>query len=278
MPVYAIGDIQGCYDALQALLAKFRFDPERDRLWFTGDLVNRGPRSADVVRFVRDLGDRAVCVLGNHDLHLLAIAAGHVQPKKRDSLTDILNAPDREALLGWLRRRPFLHHDQKLGHTLVHAGLVPQWDLAEAGRLAAEIETTLQGPAGNELLRHMYGDMPARWGEALQGWERARLIVNAFTRLRFCAADGEMHLQHKGAPGTQPSHLMPWFQVPGRRSRGLHIIFGHWSTLGVWNSDGVICIDSGCLWGHSLTAVRLDGREPEFFRVACAQQQVPHGK
>ncbi len=278
MPVYAIGDVQGCYDALRALLAKLRFDPERDRLWFTGDLVNRGPRSAEVVRFVRDLGDRAVCVLGNHDLHLLAVAAGCVQPKKRDTLDDVLNAPDREALLGWLRARPLLHHDQTLGHTLIHAGLVPQWDLAEAGRLAVEIETMLQGPAGDELLRHMYGDAPARWDEALRGWERARVIVNAFTRLRYCAADGAMHLRHKGAPGTQPSRLMPWFQVPGRRSRGLHIIFGHWSTLGVWNGDGVICIDGGCLWGRSLTAVRLDAKEPEFFHVACAQQQVPHGQ
>lgn len=277
MSVYAIGDVQGCYRALLALLAEIRFDPALDRLWFTGDLVNRGPQSLDVLRLVRDLGERAVCVLGNHDLHLLAVASGAAKLKKHDTLDEVLSAPDRDELLQWLRLRPLLHHDDELGYTLVHAGLLPPWDLAAARRLAREVEATLQSDAHGDFFKHMYGDLPDRWNEGLRGYDRLRVCVNAFTRLRYCDRDGGMDLRFKGAPGTQPADLLPWFQVPARRSRDLQIIFGHWSTLGHWRGDGVVCLDSGCLWGGSLTAVRLDVQPLQFSRVDCPWHLIPHG-
>ena len=270
MAVYAIGDVQGCNDALQALLEKIHFDAARDRLWFVGDLVNRGPQSAAVLRFVMGLTD-AVCVLGNHDLHLLAVAGGQAHTLHEDTLADILSAPDREDMLQWLRTRPLLHHDAGLGYTLVHAGLLPSWDLATAQALAAEAEAAIRGPAAGELFSHMYGDEPNAWNPALSGWARLRVIINACTRLRFCTADGRMDLRPKGPPGTQPAGLLPWFQAPGRKSRALRVVFGHWSTLGLWNGDGAIGLDSGCLWGGSLTAARLD-EPPVFFSVPCAQR------
>jgi bis(5'-nucleosyl)-tetraphosphatase (symmetrical) len=273
MAVYAIGDVQGCYSALRALLEKIRFDYARDRLWFTGDLVNRGPQSAAVLRFVMGL-DRAICVLGNHDLHLLAVAAGRARARPEDRLEDVLSAPDREAMLQWLRARPLLHHDAALGYTLVHAGLLPTWDLATAQALAVEAETVLRGPDASELYSQMYGDEPDVWQPALAGWARLRMIVNVFTRLRFCHPDGRMDLRQKGPPGSQPQGLLPWFQVPQRKSLGLRVVFGHWSTLGLWNRDGVIGLDSGCLWGGSLSAVRLDETQ-ELISVSCVQQQIP---
>lgn len=273
MAVYAIGDVQGCYDALRALLETIHFDPARDRLWFVGDLVNRGPQSSAVVRFVMGL-EEAVCVLGNHDLHLLAVAAGRARTRREDTLDEFLSAPDRDALLHWLRTRPLLHHDAALGYTLVHAGLLPSWDLATARALAAEAEAALRGPEVEALFAHMYGDQPDQWDPALTGWPRLRVIINAFTRLRFCTVDGRMDLRPKGAPGSQPPGLLPWFQVPGRKSRALRILFGHWSTLGLWNGDGAIGLDSGCLWGGRLSAVRLDA-EPVFFSVPCEQRQIP---
>lgn len=275
MSVFAIGDVQGCFDALQALLDKVRFDPARDKLWFTGDLVNRGPRSADVVRFVMGLADNAVSVLGNHDLHLLAVATGKAQREQHDTFSDLLQAEDCQRLLNWLRCRPLLHHDATLGFTLIHAGLLPQWDLAKAMALAREVEAVLRGPDYRKLLDHMYGDWPDTWDETVWGWDRLRLIVNAFTRLRYCDHHGRMDLAPVGAPGSQPAHLVPWFQAPARRSRDLNIIFGHWSTLGVWQGDGVIGLDTGCLWGGSLSAIRLEDRGLEFFGVPCKQQQAP---
>ncbi|MCR4300046.1 MAG: symmetrical bis(5'-nucleosyl)-tetraphosphatase [Sulfuricaulis sp.] len=277
MAVYAIGDLQGCYTPLMQLLTRLRFDATQDRLWFTGDLVNRGPQSLEVLRFVMGLGDRAACVLGNHDLHLLAVAAGTAKVKKRDTLNEVLQAPDRNALLDWLRSRPLLHHDPMLGYTLIHAGLLPPWDLALAQRLARETETVLQSDEYPEFFRHMYGDLPGRWNDRLRGFDRLRVIVNAFTRLRYCDLDGYMDLHPKGPPGSQPPELVPWFQVPARHSRELKIIFGHWSTLGMWQGDGVIGLDSGCLWGHSLSAVRLDAEPVEFFNVDCEPYQLPHG-
>jgi bis(5'-nucleosyl)-tetraphosphatase (symmetrical) len=269
MAVYAIGDVQGCFPALLKLLESIHFDPAKDHLWFTGDLVNRGAQSLEVLRFVKDLGDRAVCVLGNHDLHLLAIAANAVTPKKRDTLDGILRAPDRHGLLSWLRARPLLHHDGDLGYTLIHAGLLPAWDLTTVQRLTQEAETALQSHEAGNLFCHMYGDLPDHWNENLRGIDRLRVIINACTRLRYCGLDGEMDLRPKGPPGSQPSGLMPWFQVPGRRSHGLRIIFGHWSALGLWQGNGVIGLDSGCVWGRMLSAVRLDTAEAEFFSVAC---------
>ncbi len=275
MAVYAIGDVQGCYQELCTLLKRLRFDRTRDTLWFTGDLVNRGPRSADVVRFVSALGNSAVSVLGNHDLHALALAAGVRRLTKTDTCSDLLEAADREALLDWLRARPLLHHDAGLGLTLIHAGLLPQWGLGAACAHAAEVETLLRGPGYPELLRHMYDDSPDGWHETLRGWDRARVIINAFTRLRYCDRHGHMDLRPVGAPGSQPPSLLPWFQVPRRRSRDLTIVFGHWSTLGAWQGDGVIALDTGCLWGGALSAARLDAPGRPFVQVPCVQHQIP---
>jgi bis(5'-nucleosyl)-tetraphosphatase (symmetrical) len=275
MPVYAIGDIQGCYAPLQALLARMRFDPARDALWFTGDLVNRGPQSAEVLRFVRGLGERAVVVLGNHDLHLLAVAAGARRARPQDTFADVLAAPDAGELIGWLRARPLLHHDDRLGYTLVHAALHPHWDLDTARRLAAELEAALRGAEHAAFFARMYGDTPDRWDEALTGAERLRVIVNVFTRLRYCTPGGRMDLAPVGPPSTQPAGLLPWFQAPGRRSRDLRIVFGHWSLLGPYQGDGVLAIDTGCLWGRQLTAARLDVSPPAYFHVDCPRQRRP---
>jgi bis(5'-nucleosyl)-tetraphosphatase (symmetrical) len=275
MAVYAIGDIQGCFDELQALLELIRFDRARDRLWFAGDLVNRGPKSLETLRYVRDLGSVAVTVLGNHDLHLLAAAHGSPLNHDDGSLHAILAATDRDELVDWLRHRPLLHHDATLGFTLVHAGLPPQWDLPLAQACATEVETVLQGgdPAG--LFAHMYGNKPNHWSPGLTGWERLRFIVNCFTRLRFCSEDGLLNLNSKGPPGSQPPGFKPWFEIEGRASRDLNIIFGHWSTLGEYASPGIYPIDSGCLWGGRLTALRID-TAPERIELPCPGRQTPH--
>lgn len=273
MATYAIGDIQGCFDQLQALLDKIEFRRERDRLWFAGDLVNRGPKSLETLRFIRDLGDAAVAVLGNHDLHLLAVAGGHVQPRRRDHLDDVLQAPDREALLEWLRHCPLLHHDAGSGYTLVHAGLPPQWDLQQAQACAQEVETTLHGTDCQAFFAHMYGNEPDQWSESLRGWERLRFITNCLTRLRYCDLDGRLHLGASGPPGSQPPGYLPWFEVPGRASASMHIVFGHWSTLGPRNDPGIYPLDTGCVWGAQLTALRLEDRR--LFSVPCPADLVP---
>lgn len=263
MPTYAIGDIQGCCDEFEALLERLAFDPKRDRLWLVGDLVNRGPRSADVLRKVKALGDAAITVLGNHDLHLLAVALSpHEKIKDKDTLDGILQAPDRDELLDWLRRKPLLHHDHHIGFTMIHAGLPPQWDLPLAQSCARELESVLsdEGTA-RELFEHMYGDQPNRWSDDLRGFDRLRFITNCFTRLRFCGEGGRLELKYKGRIDQAPAHLKPWFRVPGRRSRDLRIVCGHWSALGYHDGDGVLSIDTGCVWGSSLCAVRLDQRE-----------------
>lgn len=274
MAFYAIGDVQGCFDALRTLLDKLRYDPMRDRLWFTGDLVNRGPQSLEVLRLVSSL-PKTETVLGNHDLHLLAVASGQAPKKKNDTFDDVLGAPDREIVLEWLRNRPLFIHDKHSGFSLVHAGLLPDWDLVTIQKLACEAEQSIARSQHNELFTHMYGDTPDHWQEELGGWARLRVIINAFTRLRYCDREGRMDLRPKSRPGQQPEHLVPWFQVPGRKSRTLRIIFGHWSTLGLWNDDGVLGIDSGCLWGGRLTAVRLDTDPLQFIEVACSQQLKP---
>jgi bis(5'-nucleosyl)-tetraphosphatase (symmetrical) len=266
MATYAIGDIQGCAREFEALLRVIGFAPGHDRLWLTGDLVNRGPDSLGVLRRVRALGDAAITVLGNHDLHLLAIARvrGH-KPRRRDTLDEILAAPDRDALLDWLRRLPLLHHDAALGCTLVHAGLPPQWSVAESLARAAEVEAALQDDARLvEFLEHMYGDTPAGWDPALGGRRRLRFITNCLTRMRYCHADGTLDLAAKGAPGSQDGGLLPWYALPGRRSRDSTIVFGHWSTLRL---DGAACrawnvypLDTGAVWGDRLTALRLEDR------------------
>jgi bis(5'-nucleosyl)-tetraphosphatase (symmetrical) len=261
MATYAIGDVQGCCDELEALLRKLDFDPSRDRLWFVGDLVNRGPRSLDVLRLVRRLGDAAVTVLGNHDLHLLAIARGaaHLRPADQ-TLLPVLEAPDRDALLDWLQARPVLHHDPWLGITMVHAGLPPPWDIPLARRCAAELEAALRSEHSGRLFADMYGNHPDRWDPALEGADRLRFITNALTRLRVCDRSGRLLLKLKGPPAKMPSGAVPWFQVPGRRSVGSRIVCGHWSALGYHDGDGVLALDTGCVWGGTLIAQRLDAQ------------------
>lgn len=271
MPTYAIGDIQGCCDEFEQLLDRLSFDPAHDRLWLVGDLVNRGPRSLDVLRKVKALQDAAVVVLGNHDLHLLALAlSSQEKPRRKDTLDEILAAPDRDELLHWLRHRPLLHHDAALGWTMIHAGLPPQWDFATAVCCARELEAALRDlDAARELFEHMYGDQPDRWQDSLRGMDRLRFITNCLTRLRFCNDDGRLELKYKGRLDQAPPHLKPWFRVPGRRSRDMRIVCGHWSALGYHDGDGVLSIDTGCVWGASLCAVRLDRREPPVM-VPCS--------
>jgi bis(5'-nucleosyl)-tetraphosphatase (symmetrical) len=269
MPTYAIGDIQGCGDEFEALLERLDFSPTRDQLWLVGDLVNRGPRSLDVLRRVKALGDAAITVLGNHDLHLLAVALTGAKQKRQDTIAEILAAPDRDELLHWLRYRPVLHQDQALGYTMIHAGLPPQWDSATARSCAHELEAALRDQEQCvTLLKHMYGDQPDRWSDDLSGIERLRFITNCLTRLRFCHDDGRIALPYKGPLEKAPAGLRPWFRVSNRRSRGLHVVFGHWSALGFYDADGVLGIDTGCVWGSRLCAVRLDQPEPPVF-VDC---------
>ncbi|ACL73803.1 symmetrical bis(5'-nucleosyl)-tetraphosphatase [Thioalkalivibrio sulfidiphilus] len=269
MSIYAVGDLQGCLTPLKRLLEQVRFDPAADQLWLVGDLVNRGPESLEALRFVRDLGDAAITVLGNHDLHLLAIHQGVHKVRRKDTVQPILDAPDRAELMDWLRHRPLLHHDPRIQWTLLHAGLPPQWDLAMARACASEVETVLRGPDHPTLLERMYGDEPDQWSESLQGWARLRFITNCFTRLRYCTADGSVDMAYKGAPGGQLPHLMPWFAVPGRRSVGTRIVFGHWSTLGLYQGDDVLCLDTGCVWGQRMTLARLDSSALETMHTRC---------
>lgn len=262
MTTYAIGDIQGCYHELRALLDRLKFDPARDTLWLAGDLVNRGTHSLEVLRFAKGLGQHAVCVLGNHDLYLLAVSEGNLKHYKSGSLEEVLRAPDRDELLQWLRRRPLMHHSAETGFSMIHAGLPPQWDIDTALRRAHEVEGVLRGPDFPELMRVMYGNKPDRWSENLEGTARLRFIINCFTRLRYCTPDGTLGLKEKGAPGTQSEGLLPWFEAPGRASAGERIVCGHWSTLGFVNRHNVWSLDTGCLWGGSLTAVRLRRKHP----------------
>jgi bis(5'-nucleosyl)-tetraphosphatase (symmetrical) len=269
MATYAVGDLQGCFDELNRLLKLLNFQPSVDRLWFVGDLVNRGPKSLETLRFVKNLGEIATCVLGNHDLHLLAVHAGLKSCKPQSRLNSILRAPDGDDLIDWLRHRPLMHHDSDLGVVMVHAGLPPQWDLTKARALASELEHVLQSDHYVGFLAHMYGDRPDGWSDHLRGWDRLRVITNGFTRLRYCDSQGRLDMKSKGPIGTQPEGLIPWFEVPNRRNRNLTIIFGHWAALGHRIRKGLIALDSGCIWGGRLTAVRLDS-EIRFVRsVRC---------
>jgi bis(5'-nucleosyl)-tetraphosphatase (symmetrical) len=277
MSTYAIGDIQGCYTELQRLLELIHFEPSQDVLWSTGDLVNRGPNSLEVLRFFKALGKNAIVVLGNHDMHLLAVAAGNLQYlKPKDTLTPILQAPDREELIRWLRQRPFLHHDADLGLTMVHAGLPPQWNLLQARQCAVEVEETLRGPQFQDYLANLYGDEPKKWSEKLKGWERMRFITNCFTRLRYCNAKGKLILKKKGSPDfnvQKNDDDKPWFSWAHRASHDMQIIFGHWATLGYYTGNGVYALDSGCVWGGTLTALRLEDKQ--IFSVPCAGECLP---
>ena len=269
MAIYAIGDLQGCLRPLERLIATLAFDPSRDRLWFVGDLVNRGPDSLECLRFVKALGDAALTVLGNHDLHLLCVAEGVEKKRRRDTLDAILGAPDREELLHWLRHRPLMHVEG--GFALVHAGLLPEWTVVKARGLAAEVEAELRSADYRALLSRMYGDQPDRWRDGLKGDERFRVIVNAMTRLRVCDAEGAMVLGFKGEPGEASEAWTPWFDMPGRCSRDHAIVCGHWSAMGLRIRADLLALDSGCVWGRSLTAIRL--RDRAIYEAPCPRRE-----
>ena len=277
MALYLIGDVQGCDSALGRLLDKIDFSPSRDRLVVLGDLVNRGPGSLAALRRLQALGDGvAQCLLGNHDLHLLAVAQGVRKPHRLDTLGDILAAPDREALLHWLRHRPMALREQ--GVLMVHAGVLPQWSADQALALAGEVQDVLRGPHWAVFFLHMYGNSPDQWDDALTGAARWRVIVNALTRLRLCTAQGRMEFESKESPGAGvPPGYMPWFDVPGRATAQDVVAFGHWSTLGWLGRPDVISLDTGCVWGGCLSAVRLGATagERELIQVQCEQAQVP---
>lgn len=277
MALYLIGDVQGCDAALGRLLDELAFSPSRDRLWVLGDLVNRGPDSLAVLRRLMALDGAAQALLGNHDLHLLAVAEGLRQPHRLDTLDGILQLParQRDGVLQWLCHRPLA--GQERGVLMVHAGVLPDWTVQQTLALAQEVETVLRSPERRDFLCQMYGNEPAAWDDALAGVERWRVVVNALTRMRFCSARGRMEFASKEGAGTAPAGYFPWFDVPGRRSAQAVVAFGHWSTLGWLQRPDLIALDSGCVWGGQLTAVRLseDGRAWERFQVSCPQSQVP---
>lgn len=271
MATYVIGDVQGCYASLRQLLDKVEFDPPVDNLWLVGDLVNRGPESLQVLRYIHGLGERAITVLGNHDLHLLGVWAGHRKTHDSDTLHDILEAPDCDALMHWLRSCPIAHYQHDV--LMTHAGVWPGWTLEETLGYARELETALRSDDYPPLFARMYGSVPDTWSDGLAGPERLRVITNVFTRMRFCTAEGVMDFHHKGRTGTQPPRLMPWFDVPGRKTAGMPIVFGHWSALGLVLRQDIMALDTGCLWGGQLTALRLENRQP--IQVTCPPLKRP---
>ncbi len=278
MATYAIGDIQGCFRSLENLLNVCAFNPENDKIWFAGDLVNRGPRSLETLRFVKNLGGKAISVLGNHDLTLLIIAEGFRKPSKGDTLDAILNAPDREELLDWLRNLPLCHHEKINENTffLVHAGLLPAWTIAQSKNLAEEVTRKLRGKKWREFLQHLWGNSPNYWDENHSKSERCRVIVNAMTRMRFCTPNGQMEFESKGEIKNAPEGFLPWFEINNRQSADATILAGHWSALGLHVNDNFIALDTGCLWGGKLTALRLEDRA--IFQVPCATDEIWQGK
>lgn len=270
MATYAIGDIQGCFDSFSRLLERCAFDPAKDRLWLVGDLVNRGPRSLETLRFVRSLGSSAITVLGNHDLSLLMASEGFGKRGKGDTFEEVLEAPDRDELLDWLRHQPLCYVEGN--YCLVHAGLLPQWTIREARVLAAEVEAALIRRDWREFMAHLWGSEPASWRDDLTGWARLRVIVNAMTRMRFCSPQGVMDFRVKGEVTKAPEGYVPWFDVPGRRSADSVLVTGHWSALGLKILPNLLAIDSGCLWGGALTAIRLEDRA--VFQVDCSKEEI----
>jgi bis(5'-nucleosyl)-tetraphosphatase (symmetrical) len=275
MALYLIGDVQGCDAPLGRLLATIGFSPSRDTIYVLGDLVNRGPESHRVLRRLMSYGDAAHCLLGNHDLSLLAVAYGLHAPHRNDTMDTVLLAHDRDEMIEWLRQRRMAI--QAHGVLMVHGGLLPQWDAAQALTLAAEVEEVLRGPALPDFLAQMYGDQPAQWSDSLTGADRLRVIVNAMTRLRFCTPEGVMDLKSSGGLSDAPLGYLPWFDVPGRKSAGTPIAFGHWSTLGFLQRPDILALDTGCVWGGCLSALRLgaDWDANELIQVNCEQAQAP---
>jgi bis(5'-nucleosyl)-tetraphosphatase (symmetrical) len=274
MSTYAIGDIQGCYQELLQLLDAINFDQAKDQLWFTGDLVNRGPESLEVLRFVKQLNENTIITLGNHDLHLIAVAENPENKKSRDTLDEILAAPDKVELLKWLRQLSLIHTDQDTGFTLIHAGLVPQWDLHKTMEVAQEAEAILKSDNFNDFLAVIYGSQPDQWSDDLAGYDRIRFIINCFTRLRYCNKSGKIDFEFKGAPGSEPKGILPWFCIKNRKTKKEKILFGHWSTVRLGNIEdfrkyNVYPMDNGCVWGGTLTAIRLD--DEQWFSVPSRQ-------
>jgi bis(5'-nucleosyl)-tetraphosphatase (symmetrical) len=267
MATYAIGDVQGCCSELESLLGKVAFSPGRDKLWLVGDLVNRGPQSLEVLRLVKSLGASAVTVLGNHDLHLIAVAAGCAKPGRGDTLKAILEAPDRTEIIDWLRTRPLAYAEA--GYLMVHAGVLPQWSVEDVVRFAGEVAAALASSSYASFLAQMYGDQPRAWDDKLKGMDRLRVIVNALTRMRFATRSGEIELEQKGGPDRAPKGYRPWFDVPDRKTAGVTMVCGHWSALGFVQRPDLIALDSGCVWGGCLTAVRLEDRQAT--QIACEQ-------
>lgn len=268
---YVIGDVQGCFEAFKELLVAVAYNPAQDRLWLAGDLVNRGENSIGMLRWCMANDDHIVAILGNHDLHLLAVAEGFVPAHRNDTLAEILDAPDRVAVLDWLRRRPMLHREGDW--LMVHAGLLPEWSPDQAEALACELEAALRGPDYLDFLARMYGNEPRHWSPALTGQDRLRLIANVMTRLRYLHRDGGMEFQHKCAPADAPEELTPWYDMPDRRSSAVKVLFGHWSTLGLLARGDVVSLDTGCLWGGQLSAIRLE--DSRLFQVGCHARRQP---
>lgn len=269
MATYAIGDVQGCFDDLLRLLDKINFDTGSDTLWFCGDIINRGPKSLETIRFIKQLGSSAITVLGNHDLHFLAVAYLSTKPARFDTFSDILNADDKDELIDWLRFQKLFHHDQILNISMVHAGLPPQWSVSDAQAYSLEMEKVLQNENPTEFFRHMYGNYPPQWNESLQAWDRYRFITNVFTRMRFCDEEGRPDFKFKGNIGSQPDHLIAWFMHQDRLTKNDDIIFGHWSTLTNVKKNHIYAIDTGCLWCGSLTALRIDTEDKTRILVDC---------
>ncbi len=269
MAIYAVGDIQGCLQPLKQLLKSSPFDFGKDELWFVGDLVNRGPQSLETLRFVKQLGKSAKVVLGNHDLHLLALHTGVKKILNTTTLDPILQAPDCDELMDWLRKQPLMRTDKKSHAVLVHAGVYPYWTLQQARTYAREVEAILRSDDYQALLRKMYGRRPVKWKTDLQGWPRYRFIINAFTRMRFCTKQGGLNFQYNGVPGEQPSQLYPWYRLAVQPREDWRIVFGHWSAAGHWFDGNHVALDSGCLWGGKMTLARIDSRKIKTYQYDC---------
>lgn len=269
MSTYVIGDVQGCFKPLKQLLTRVGFQPNQDNLWLVGDIVNRGPDSLAVLRFLRNLPKTPVIVLGNHDLHLLAVHSGQVQLRAKDTIQAVLEAPDGDELCDWLRHFPLTHYDEAQKYLLVHAGLPPQWQIEEACQYAHEVELVLRSEKAKDFFAHMYGSEPTVWSDQLTGYDRLRFIVNALTRIRFCTAEGELDFSFTGKVGSQDRRFQPWFTIASRASKDKKIIFGHWAALQGYLGANLFGIDSGCVWGNCLTALRLE--DQKLFHVKCDQ-------
>ena len=279
MAVYAIGDVQGCFDELIKLLDLIKFDPEQDQVWLAGDLVNRGPKSAEVLRFAMAHPDSVKVVLGNHDLYLIANAVGiNIHHNKMDTMESVLDAEDCDELINWLRQQPLFHYDETLEFSMVHAGVPPKWSLKKCRKRAREVEDVLRSDNWQDFFHNMYGNKPNKWSKELTGWDRLRYITNCFTRLRYCHDDGRLALKFKGDPKIKPEGELPWFEMPNRKTQDDKILFGHWSTLGTGQYDNVFSLDSGAVWGEQLTAVRIDKTPYKWFAIEADPAGLPHAK